>query len=169
MSSRNAVRTRAVSAPAVSTHREARTRVAAGPDEQGMVSAFVVGVVFSLLLSVGLVYDGGSILVTRRTADNLAATAARAGAQALDVDELYRTGIVVLDQGGAEAAARGSVPVGEMDAVDAVEVVVRDTTVAVVVVMHHDLSVLGAGGLAGPVEVRGRATARLASGVGGVE
>jgi len=132
-------------------------------DERGMVTAFVVGVVFALLLAAGLVYDGGAVLAARRAADNRAATAARAGAQALDVDELYRTGNVQLDAGAAENAAR-SIVVGKN--VVRVDVEVSDTTVSVVVVQRQDLAMLGAAGVMGPVEVSGRATARLASGTG---
>lgn len=136
-----------------------------GPrEEQGMVTAFVVGVVFALFLAVGLVYDGGSVLAARRAADNTAAAAARRAAQELDVEGLYRGGPIALDPGAAYAAADAVVRAAGQTVV---EIVVDDREVTVVVGDRVPLSLLGAGGVVGPVEVRGRATARLAAGLGG--
>ena len=52
--------------------------------ERGVVTPFVVLITVALLVAVGLVYDGGSVLGGRREAASLAASAARIGAQAID-------------------------------------------------------------------------------------
>ena len=70
-----------------------------------MITAFVTGVAAALLLAGGLVYDGGQLLMERRHAVNVAASAARVGAQEVDVDALYRGDGVHLDPARAEAAA----------------------------------------------------------------
>jgi uncharacterized membrane protein len=52
--------------------------------EAGNVTAFVAVFTASVLLVMGLVYDGGRLIATQRRAANLADGAARAAAQALD-------------------------------------------------------------------------------------
>ncbi len=74
-------------------------------DEHGAVVVFVIGLAPALLLVAGLVFDGGQILAARREAYALADNAARAGAQAVDLDAL-RAGKPVIQPATAEAAAR---------------------------------------------------------------
>ena len=75
------------------------------PDDRGMVTAFVIVFAVALLAMSGLVVDGGRMLAEARLVDNLADSAARAGAQAID-EELVRQGaITILDRDGAVAAA----------------------------------------------------------------
>lgn len=74
--------------------------------ERGSVSAFVAVVALGLVMVAGLVYDGGQILSAQATARDLAANAARAGAQELDLDALRSEGVAVLDPGRAVAAAQ---------------------------------------------------------------
>jgi Flp pilus assembly protein TadG len=52
-------------------------------DDRGTVTAFVASLSLALLLSAGLVVDGGRIVDARLEASDAAASAARAGAQAV--------------------------------------------------------------------------------------
>jgi Flp pilus assembly protein TadG len=73
-------------------------------DQAGQVTALWAIVSLALLVLGGVVYDGGQILAARRSAHNLAGQAARAGAQAVDLDAVLRGG-VTLDPAAARAAA----------------------------------------------------------------
>lgn len=73
--------------------------------DTGTLSAFMAIVTVALLVSAGLVLDGGRLLAARRRAADLAGNAARAGAQALDEDAL-RSGRAVIDPvAGRDAVA----------------------------------------------------------------
>lgn len=65
--------------------------------DRGTVSAMVAVVAIGLVMVAGLVYDGGQIVAAQATARDLAANAARAGAQEVDLAELRATGVAVLD------------------------------------------------------------------------
>ena len=65
--------------------------------ERGSVTVFVTIITVALLAVGGLVADGGRILTARREAANAAESAARAGAQAIDLHALRTTGELVLD------------------------------------------------------------------------
>lgn len=80
-----------------------RSRACAGDD--GMVTAFVVVMMFALLLLAGLVLDGGLTLAAHVQAIDEAQAAARAGAQAIDLATYRTTGTEVLDPTAATAAA----------------------------------------------------------------
>jgi Flp pilus assembly protein TadG len=56
--------------------------------DRGQVTAFVVVLMVGLMVMAGLVVDGGRYFTARRNAQNLAAGAARAGAQGLSEDSL---------------------------------------------------------------------------------
>lgn len=71
--------------------------------EDASISAFVAVAALALIVVAGLVVDGGRILAARRQAADIAADAARAGAQQLDERRL-RAGTVALDPGAAHAA-----------------------------------------------------------------
>lgn len=73
--------------------------------EQGSVSALVAVVATGLVMVAGLAYDGGQIVTAQATARDLAANAARAGAQEVDLDELRATGRAALDIDAATQAA----------------------------------------------------------------
>jgi hypothetical protein len=64
--------------------------------DAGTVTAFVASFTIALLAIAGLVVDGGYVLAARRAAFDEAEAAARAGAQAIDIDSLRRGGPVVL-------------------------------------------------------------------------
>jgi Putative Flp pilus-assembly TadE/G-like len=80
-----------------------RTRRGGGDD--GVVTAFVVIFAVALVFVCGLVLDGGRILASKREANNLAESAARAGAQAISDDAVRSGSAVILDGPAAEAAA----------------------------------------------------------------
>lgn len=73
--------------------------------ERGTVTAFVTVATVAMLMATGLVLDGGKILAAHREAEDQASAAARAGAQAVDVDAL-RVRSTRLDPRAAVKAAR---------------------------------------------------------------
>lgn len=75
------------------------------PDERGSLSAFVAVVALGLVMVAGMAYDGGQIIAAQATARDLAASAARAGAQEIDLDRLRDAGEATLDPYRAAAAA----------------------------------------------------------------
>lgn len=72
----------------------------------GSVSAFVAVVAVGLIMVAGMAYDGGQIVAAQATARDLAASAARAGAQEVDLDRLRSTGDAMLDPDRATDAAQ---------------------------------------------------------------
>lgn len=74
--------------------------------EQGAVSTFVAVIALALLMAAGLAIDGGRKVNALREASDLADNAARAGAQAVDLNTLRNTGEVRLDPDQAEQEAR---------------------------------------------------------------
>jgi Flp pilus assembly protein TadG len=74
-------------------------------DDRGSVSAFVAVIAIALVAVAGLVYDGGQILTAQARVRDLAANAARAGAQEIDLDTLRAEQQVVLDPDRASSAA----------------------------------------------------------------
>jgi hypothetical protein len=87
---------------------QVRTRLAAG-DDQGQITAFVVGIFAALWLFAGIVVDGGLALAGKAQALDAAQEAARTGAQQLDVGQLRRGADVRLVHDKAAAAARAYV------------------------------------------------------------
>jgi hypothetical protein len=84
-----------------------RWRVLRGDDarEAGMATAFTVVIIAALVIFAGLVLDGGLALDARIKAVDTAQEAARAGAQALNIETFRATGQAVLNPSAAEAAA----------------------------------------------------------------
>jgi hypothetical protein len=75
-----------------------------GRDGRGSVTAMTAAVLAGLVLITTLVLGGSAVLRARSDAFGVAASAARAGAQALQEDALVQ-GDVVIDPTAAEAAA----------------------------------------------------------------
>jgi Flp pilus assembly protein TadG len=130
--------------------------------DQGSVTILIVGLSFALLMVAGLLYDGGQILAGRREAFAVADSAARAGAQALDIGALRDGQATRLDPAAARAAAGSYLDrVGHTGTVsvegDRVEVVVSHTV---------PLHLLGAVGLSSRT-VTGTGEARAVRGVTG--
>lgn len=127
--------------------------------DRGQVAPMMAVLTVAVLALSGLVLDGGRILAVRREANGLAASAARAGAQAIDHDAARR-GDVRLDIERARLAAeafldQGGV-IGTVDAFpDHVDVEVHMTAHIVL------LSVVGQGDR----PVTGRGSARIARGL----
>jgi len=74
-------------------------------DDRGSITAFVAVVATALVLVAGMAYDGGQVIAAHQAARSLAARAARAGAQQIDLDYLRVTNEPRLDPVAAEAAA----------------------------------------------------------------
>ena len=128
--------------------------------ERGSVTAFVVVFTVALLAVAGLVVDGGFLLAAKREALNEAEAAARAGAQAVDLDLLRGGGGVGLDPQAAERRA-----LEYLDARGRTGTVTVDgDVVRVRVTFEHPLTILGAFGL-GPRTVDGEGEARAVRGV----
>jgi Flp pilus assembly protein TadG len=129
-------------------------------DERGTVTAFVAVFTVALLAVAGLVVDGGFVLAARRQAFDEAEAAARAGAQAVDIDSLRAGGPVRFDPDAARAKALDYLAAtGHRGLVD----VVGDT-VRVHVAFERDMTMLGLLGL-GPVTIDGDGEARGVRGV----
>lgn len=136
----------------------------ASRDEDGQVSAFVVVFMVALVGFAGLVIDGSVALSAQRRAMNEAQAAARAGAQALNIQEYREHGVSVINERDAN------------DAVDAYMLAVHipksnyrigfvgTDTVVVDEWFTKPLNILGAFGVA-PIRARGHGTARTAHGV----
>jgi Flp pilus assembly protein TadG len=120
--------------------------------EGGAVSTFLAVIALALLMAAGLAVDGGRKINALREASHLADNAARAGAQAVDVDTLRTTGILQLDP--SQAARR----VGEYLAslgYTATGIVVEGDTITVTVAMTVDPVLLPVG----PITVTATETA----------
>ncbi|WP_042440185.1 hypothetical protein [Streptacidiphilus albus] len=75
------------------------------PRDAGTVTAFTAVMVVALLAVTGLVVDGGLALTAEVKAMGQAEDAARAGAQAIDLDRLRTSGTVQLSPAAAGQAA----------------------------------------------------------------
>ena len=73
--------------------------------EAGAVAVTVAVLAVSLLLVVGMVFEGGAAIAAKRRAMNVAEQAARAGAQQLDIAALRANGTFRVDPSKAAAAA----------------------------------------------------------------
>ena len=76
-------------------------------DDRGQVTGFAIVMVTAMIAVSGLVLDAGLAVAAKVHAVGVAQSAARAGAQAVDLDLYRRTGEVRLDVGRATAAAQG--------------------------------------------------------------
>jgi Putative Flp pilus-assembly TadE/G-like len=124
-----------------------------GPDERGSVSVFVVGVLLALIVTAGLVFDGGSILAAHREADGEAEGAARAAAQEISGHALH-TGTLGIDPATAQTAADSYLAPYHHAGV----VVVNGDTVTVTVIFSVPMQVLSIVGV-GSKTVIGTGTA----------
>lgn len=110
--------------------------------EQGSATLWMIGVVVSSMLMIGLVVDGGVMLRARSDAFSLAAAAARAGAQQLDPDAATQ-GHPVLDPGRARQVALDYL--AARNATGTVAVTAETITVTVTTTAHLQmLQVVGA-------------------------
>ena len=111
-------------------------------NERGAVSTFLAVLALALLAAAGLVVDGGRKVNTLREASNLADNAARAGAQAIDLDTLRTDGTVRLLPDAAEQQALDYL--AELGHT-ATEIIVTDDTITVTVELTVDPVLLPTG------------------------
>lgn len=83
--------------------------------DRGRVTAFVVVLTTGILALAGIGLDGGLALAARVRAIGQAEAAARAGAQAIDLDTYRATGRLVLDPVRAVVAARSYLAAAGID------------------------------------------------------
>lgn len=128
-------------------------------DEDGMVTAFVVGITLALVMFVGLVLDGGYTLAARREAISEADGAARAAAQAVAVTTRMSPSADVDPRAAQEAVDGFLAPTGHRG-----RAAISGDSVNVSVSFSQPLYILGAGGLMA-VTVTGRGTAQAVRGI----
>jgi hypothetical protein len=126
-----------------------------GRDHRGSVTVFVVVFMVALTAVAGLVFDGGNVLAARQEAANVAASAARAGAQGLDIAGARISGGTPLD--AAEAVDRAETYLAQTGYTGTASVHGNEVFVEVTITRHVFLL-----GLAGrtAVTVHGRGAAR---------
>lgn len=124
-------------------------------DVCGTITIFVSVFMIALLVVAGLVFDGGNMLAARREASNVAESAARAGAQALDESTARAGGGIRLDPGGALWRAEAYLAAAGYHGTVAIE----DQSVVVAVTIDQRLFILGVAGLT-DISVTGRGSAR---------
>lgn len=128
-------------------------------DERGSISVFAAVVALAMVLVAGLVLDGGRLLAARRQADDIAANAARAGAQEIDETSLRSGGATVDPVAGGDAV---SVHLATTPATGTARIAGDTVTVDVRLVVPMVL--LGIAGV-GPVTVAASRQARAVRGV----
>jgi Flp pilus assembly protein TadG len=132
--------------------------------EQGQVSAFVLVLLIGLLAMAGLSLDGGLALASKVRAGGQAESAARAGAQALDLAAYRTTGTLRLDPAVArELAQRYLASIGAIGTV-----AVDGDTVTVEVTATYRTQLLSLVGVV-DIHTHGHATAHPQRGITGIE
>jgi hypothetical protein len=127
-------------------------------DDRGVFSIFGALVAAALVFVAGLAYDGGQYIKTYVEANNLAESAARAGAQAADPRDLL-TGTTNIDPGAAQARVAESL--ANAGHGDAARTTVSGARVTVTVTLSQPAHILPLG----PRSISATATANAARGV----
>lgn len=128
--------------------------------ESGSATVFVATLTVALVAVAGLVVDGGLLLAGRTAALDEADAAARAGAEAVDVDLLQRDGVALVDPEAARARVAAYLSrTGHQG-----DVAVDGDAVTVVVRVPVRLTILGLFGV-GPKVVRASGSAHGVTGV----
>jgi hypothetical protein len=130
--------------------------------DRGRVSVFLAVGIGAVLVVIGLTYDGAGRLRAYHRADSLAAEAARAGGQAIDVAGAIGGGAKVVSAQDAVAAAQGFIT--KLDEPGVTATVTADdgaTEVEVVVTITYDTVMLDLFGFADTYQVTGEATVEL--------
>ncbi|OXM44489.1 pilus assembly protein TadG-related protein [Amycolatopsis alba] len=132
--------------------------------EEGRVTAFVLALLLGLLALTGLSLDGGLALASKVRAGGQAESAARAGAQALDLAAYRATGAVRVDPARARDLAQRY-----LDSVGATgTVTVAGETVTVTVTAVYRTQLLSLAGI-DDIHTHGRGAAHPQRGVAGIE
>lgn len=132
--------------------------------DDGRVTAFVVVLMSGILAMAGLGLDGGLALAAKVRAVGQAEAAARAGAQAIDIDTYRATGRLVLDPALAVAAARSQLAAAGAEG----EISLSGGEVVVRVTATHVPRLLGLAGIT-ELTVSGEARAVPQGGVGAAD
>lgn len=130
----------------------------------GQVSAFVTVLAIAILALTGLTLDGGLALAAKVAATGQAQSAARAGAQMIDLARYRASGELLLDPDEAESAAAEFLA----DAGATGTVRVAGDTVTVEVTTTASTQVLGLIGIPA-LTVHGSGSAHARRGVNGIE
>ncbi len=110
-------------------------------DERGAISTFVAVIALALLMAAGLAVDGGRKVAALREAGHIADNAARAGAQAIDIDTLRTAGVTLVDPD--EANTRASDYLAAVGHTGQIEVAADTVTVTVSVSVEPVLLPVG--------------------------
>lgn len=132
--------------------------------ERGASEVFMLVMMTALLAFAGLSYDAGMAFNARRQAANIAASAARDGADAVSTDALYSEGVPRLSN-GANGSSAESVAAQAVNATDATLLEVYRTSdfeLFVRTEIVHETTFLKIIGL-GSLTVEGEATAVVES------
>lgn len=132
--------------------------------EHGQVTVVVVVLLVALLALAGLSLDGGLALASKVRADGQAESAARAGAQALDLSAYRTTGQVRLDPARAHQLAQAYL--ASVGATGSVEV--GDDTVTVEITATYQTQLMSLVGVR-DIRTHGRGTAHPQRGVTAIE
>lgn len=84
---------------------QVRAWLAALGRERGSITPFIIIMLPTMIGLAGFAYDAGMVFATRREANNVAAAAARAGANDIDVPSLYTGDPVLAATAPATAAS----------------------------------------------------------------
>ncbi len=102
-------------------------------NERGSVTAYLVALMIPVLLATGIAYEGGRRRGAISEARELAESAARAGAQQVDINEYRLSGVAALIPGEAAAAAQAVLIAGGATG----NVVVEDTFITVTATVSY--------------------------------
>jgi hypothetical protein len=129
-------------------------------DDSGLIGLYVSVLFLAFVLITGLIIDGGAVRSGRREAGDLAAQAARAGSQEIDLELLRSTGRIQLEpQAAAERASGVLAAAGRTGSVS-----VGPDRVTVTVSWLVPMRVLGLAGV-GDTTISATRVARPAEGV----
>jgi Flp pilus assembly protein TadG len=131
-------------------------------DQRGSATVFMLGFATVLMVGAGLVVDGGLALNARSRLTDDAEQAARAGANAIDVNALRDRGELVVDPGRAQAVAAGFLA---DRGYQNISVSVNGNRVTASAESTADTAILGLIGI-GSFTVRGDAVAEPEAGIG---
>jgi Flp pilus assembly protein TadG len=130
-------------------------------DDDGRIALLVLIMAFGVLAMIGLAVDGGGKMRALQRADNIAAEAARAAGQAIDLDQAAAGGEKVADPGRAVAAAQRYLRAAGVTGTVSLSGDRRQVTVTVT--GTYNTAILGIVGI-GRLTVTGHGTAQLLTG-----
>ncbi|AEB42230.1 MULTISPECIES: pilus assembly protein TadG-related protein [Micromonospora] len=138
----------------------------AGRGDAGRVSIFLAIALVGVLAIIGMAFDGAGQLRTLQRAENLAAEAARAGGQAIDLATAIEGGPKQINRRQARrAVADYLAAAGASGHTVSFPVVDGETQIRVRVSVTYRRAMLGLFGFSNTVTVSGEATARPLTGL----